>query len=680
MTARYPFVRIVAMHMLYAVLLLLAGGGVASLALGKSPRALTAASVASVLASLLGFPVALSVFLEGSTLSGHLPLPLPLGHCLLQIDSLASAFLLPVFLLSAVGGALLPARILALEESADLPVRYGRHGFFYCTLIAAMVLVLTAADAVFFLIAWEIMSLAPFFLISPQDRDSKERFATWIYLVAAHIGVLPLLLLFASLSVEAGSSAFAALYAFEGLQNAGLLFALAFIGFGLKMGLVPLHMWMPEAHASAPGHVAVLLSGVMLNLGLYGVLRVLTLLGSAPAGWAQALMAVGAVSGIVGIVLGLAQSDMKRTLAYSSAENMGIICLALGAGILAANNGATTAAALLLAGAFLHMWNHSLFKSLLFLGANAVKETTHVTASRLLGGLQKRIPFTGGCFAFGCAAIAGVPPLNGFMSELVMYLGFVFGSEATNGETALLFWVAFFLLGAIAGLALFAFTRLFGLVFLGSPRSAASLEAREPEPLLRGMLLFLAFSCLCVSLGGAWIIRALEPLLTSFTLRLSLPVPLASGDFTPGVEALRWYALCGLLLLLLFSAISLLRKRTVAANGSSGSPTWDCGYRLPSARMQYSGGSFSLSLTLLLKPLLRPLLTIPVIKGLFPTAEKAFMASPDWPTELWERLLFKPVAALADKTKELQTGLVNIYVLYIFIALMTALVWALGWS
>lgn len=668
------------MHMLYVVLLLLLGGGAASLALGKSPRALTAASAASVLASLLGFHFSLGIFLENSTFSGQLPLPLPLGHCLLHIDSLASVFLLPVFLLSAIGGALLPARILALEESADLPVRYGRHGFFYCTLIAAMVLVLTAADAIFFLIAWEIMSLAPFFLISPQDRDSKERFATWIYLVAAHLGVLPLLLLFALMSVEAGSSAFAVLHAFADWQSAGALFALAVIGFGLKMGLVPLHMWMPEAHASAPGHVAVLLSGAMLNLGLYGVLRVLTLLGSAPVWWAYTLMAAGAVSGVTGIVLGLAQSDMKRTLAYSSAENMGIILLALGAGLLAANNGAATASALLLAGAFLHMWNHSLFKSLLFLGANAVKEATHVTTSRLLGGLQKRIPFTGGCFAFGCAAIAGVPPLNGFMSELVMYMGFAFGSESVDGATSLLFWVAFFLLGAIAGLALFAFTRLFGLVFLGSPRSAASLEAREPEPLLRGMLLFLALACLCVSLGGHWLIRGLEPLLTSFTLRLSLPAPLAPADFTPGVEALRWYALCGLLLLLIFSATALLRKRTVAANGSSGSPTWDCGYRLPSARMQYSGGSFSLSLALLLKPLLRPLLEVPVIRGLFPAAEKSLMASPDWPTELWERLLFRPVAALADKAKELQLGLVNVYVLYIFIALMTALVWALGWS
>ena len=668
------------MHMLYAVLLLLVGGGLASLFLGRSRHALTVASGASVLGSLLGLNVTFSVFLEGSTLSGHLPLPLPLGHCLFQLDPLSSAFLLPVFLLSAIGGALLPARILAMEQGMNLPVRYGRHGFFYCTPIAAMVLALTASDAVLFLIAWEIMSLSPFFLISPQDRDAKERFATWIYLVAAHLAVLPLLLLFASMSVEAGSSAFAAMYAFDGWQSAGLLFALSLVGFGVKMGLVPLHMWMPEAYASAPGHVAVLLSGAMLNLGLYGVLRTLTLLGFGSVWWAYTLMAVGALSGLTGIIIGLAQSDMKRTLAYSSAENMGIICLALGAGLLAGHHGATTAAALLLAGVFLHMWNHSLFKSLLFLGADAVRETTHVTASGLLGGLQKRIPFTGGCFAFGCAAIAGIPPLNGFMSELVIYMGFALGSRATTGESSLLFWAAFFLLGSIAGLTVFAFTRLFGLVFLGSARSPASLEAREPEPLLRGMLLFLPLACLGISLGGPWVIASLEPLLTSFTLRLGLPMPLASGDFIPGVEVLRWYALCGLLLLLFFGAVALLRKRTVTVNGSSGSPTWDCGYRLPSARMQYSGGSFSLSLALLLRPLLRPLLGIPAIRGLFPPAAKALVASPDWPTDLWERLLFKPVASLADKAKELQLGLVNVYILYIFIALMTALVWALGWS
>lgn len=669
------------MPMLYAVLVLLFGGGLASLLLGRRPQALTVASLAAVAASLLGLNFSLLLFLNGATLSGHLPLPLPLGQCLFMADPLSAFFLLPVFLLSAIGGALLPGRVRALESGSESSVRYGRHGFFYCMLIAAMVLVITAADAVFFLISWEIMSLTPFFLISPQDRDSKERYAVWIYLVAAHLGVLPLLLLFASMTVETGATTFFAFASFEGWRNVSLLFVLALIGFGVKAGLAPLHMWMPEAHASAPGHVAILLSGTMLNLGVYGIARILTLLGIGASWWAYLLMGVGVFSGLLGILLGLAQSDMKRTLAYSSAENMGIILLALGSALLAGQHAATGAAALLLAGAFLHLWNHSLFKSLLFLGANAVKESTHVTTIRRLGGLQKRIPFTGGCFALGCAAIAGIPPLNGFMSELVIYMGFALGGEATAGtEASLLFWIAFFLLGTIAGLAVFAFTRMFGLVFLGTPRSPESLEAKEPDLLLRSLMLLLAGLCLVVSLAGPWLLKALEPLLRYFTLRLSLPVPLGGRDLVLGETVLTWYAFSGLALLLLFAALSLLRKKNVERLGQSGSPTWDCGYRLPSARMQYTGGSFSLSLSLILRPLLRPLVRLPSIQALFPGPSKALMAAPDWPTQVWERLLFRPIALVAEKTKDLQLGLVNVYILYIFLALMTALVWALGWS
>lgn len=687
------------MLIFYTVLLLLFGGGLASLALGSRERALTVASVSVVAASCLGFGFSLYLLVDGATLSGNLPFPLPLGHCLFAVDPLSSAFLLPVFLLAALGGALLPARIRALEgakahdarnrdlQEGDIRLHktpFGRHGFFYCTLVAAMVLVLIAGDAVFFLIAWEIMSLAPFFLISPQDKDSKERHASWIYLIAAHLGALPLLLLFAGMTVEAGASGFFALAAYgsQGLWiNAGLFFILALVGFGVKVGLVPLHMWMPEAHASAPGHVAVLLSGTMLNLGLYGIMRALTLLGPSATWWAYTLMGAGAFSGILGILIGLAQSDMKRTLAYSSAENMGIVCLALGAALLAGHFSAPAAASLLLGGAFLHMWNHSVFKSLLFLAANAVKETTHVTTIQRLGGLHKRIPFTGGCFALGSAAIAGIPPLNGFMSEMLIYIGFALGGEASRGsEASVVFWLAFFILGSIAGMAVFAFTRMFGLVFLGTPRGPESLEAKEPEPLLKSVMLFLAALCLGISVAGPLLFSALTPLLHYFSLRLGLPVAITASGLAFGEKVLAWYAFAGVLLLALLGLAAWFRRRAVERNGFSTGLTWDCGYRFPSARMQYTGGSFAHTLALILKPLLRPFLETPKIKDLFPGPAQAVMTTPDWPTTVWERYIFRPVAFVAEASKGLQHGLVNLYILYIFIALMAALVWALGWS
>lgn len=676
------------MPILYLVLALYAGGAVTSLLLGRRKNALAVASFFAVSASVIGFCFAVFLLAGGEQFAGTLPLPLPMGACSLSLDPLAAVFLLPVFFLSAAGGFLLPARISALEGKAfEGSVHYGRHGFFFCLLALSMVLVLSAADAVFFLIAWEMMSLAPFFLISPQDRDSKERNAVWIYLLAAHLGALPLLLLFAGMTVEAGGTGFAALHEFAGdalsggWSNAGFFFALGLAGFGVKAGLVPLHMWMPEAHASAPGHVAVLLSGTMLNLGIYGIMRLLTLLGPPEFWWACALVAVGAFSGLLGILLAIAQSDIKRTLAYSSAENMGLVVLALGAGMLACLNDISVAAALLLGGAVLHMWNHSLFKSLLFLGANAIKESIHVTTIQHLGGLQKRMPVTGGCFAVGCAAIAGIPPLNGFMSELVIYMGFVFGSEGLRGTwTSLLFWLAFVLLAAIAGMALFAFTRMYGLAFLGAPRSSEARVAGEPEHGLRGVMSGFAVLCLGASLAGPILFNALSSLIVWFAGEVNPHMSMQVADVATGRHSLAWYSLAGVFLAVVSGGVWLWVRKRVRENGEQSGPTWDCGYRYPTARMQYSGGSFAHSLVLMLRPLIRSRIETPEIRGLFPKEPRAVMSTPDWPAKAWEKLLFSPVAFLSDRAKDLQLGLVNIYILYILVALIAALVWALGWT
>jgi len=665
----------------YLVLLLLFGGGLASLCLGRREPALRVASYAVTAASVIGFAYTIVLLPGGATLTDSLPFPLPLGECRFAVDPVTAFFMLPVFFICAVGGILLPSRMRLLQKDSAMPLEFGRHGFFYCMLAAGMVLVLMASDAVLFVIAWEIMSLAPFFLISPRDGNSRERNACWLYLVAAHLGALLLLYLFAGMSVESGSTDFAAFTAYSGWKNAGLFFVLALVGFGVKLGLVPMHMWMPDAYSTAPGHVALPLSGAMVNLGLYGIVRMLTIFGLGPAWWAYALMIAGALSGILGILIGLAQSDLKRTLAYSSAENMGIICLALGAAMLAARYQATFAVALLLGGAFLHIWNHSLFKSLLFLAANALNESTQVTSIPFLGGLFRRIPFTGGCFALGSAAIAGIPPLNGFMSELLMYFGFAMSSQATRGtEASFIFWGAFFMLGAIAGMAVFAFTRMFGLAFLGAPRSPKVMEAHEPDSLMQGCMLLLAVLCVTVSLSGPLLFQALASLFHYMSLRLDLPVPVQDLHMSFGASVLLWYALAGVLAALLFLLVWRLRTRAVAVNGSAEGMTWDCGYRFPTARMQYSGGSFAHTIAVMLRPLLRSRISTPDVKGLFPQEAAADMQTPDWLAALWEKLVFHPIEKLADYVKDFQSGLVNIYILYIFITLLLALAWALGWS
>lgn len=672
------------MVIFYCVFALLMGGAFLSLFWGRKERALKAASWAVAGASTLGFFFAFVPLLTGTRMEATLPIPLPLGSCTLGIDPLSSIFLLPVFFLSGIGGILLPSRVHALEAfGRNEPIHYGRHGFFFCLLVASMTLVLTASDTILFLVAWEVMSLAPFFLISPQDKDSQERYAGWLYLVAAHLGAFPLLMLFAGMGMETGSTEFAELVrqASGGWEAPGLFFLLALAGFGLKCGIVPLHVWMPEAYPSAPGHVSVVFSGAMLNLGLYGLLRVLTFLGTPEAWWAYALMGAGAFSGFLGILLALGQTDIRRSLAYSSVENMGIIFLALGAALLAALNGIASATAFLLAGLIFHMWNHSLFKSLLFLGINAVKESANATTLQRLGGLQKRMPVTGGCFAVGCAAIAGIPPLNGFMGEMLIYMGFAMGSSAMPGSwTALAFWAAFGVLGAIAGMALFVFTRIFGLAFLGAPRSPEVSQAKEHTGPIIAVMLMLAALCLTVSLAGPMLFRILAPFTDWLQGELMLSVPLGDAELLPGRSILFRYAVGAVLLFSVVGLVFWFRRKTVGQNGSDSGPTWDCGYRYPSARIQYTGGSFANSMALLLRFLMRPRIETPDIKAPFPVEPRATMTVPDWPTSLWDRLVFRPVDFLAEKAKNLQHGLVNIYILYILIALMTALIWALGWA
>src|SRR5207248_1872894 len=273
----------------------------------------------------------------------------------------------------------------------------------------------------------EVMALSPFFLVMFDDRKTAARHAAWIYLAATHLGTAFLLVLFIVLGGAAGSSDFDAYRSV--LQNnpglASLVFVLALIGFGSKAGIVPAHVWLPEAHPAAPSHISALMSGAMIKVGIYGLVRILTLLGTPQPWWGWTLIAIGASSGVLGVLFALAQHDLKRLLAYSSIENIGIILLGIGIGVLGLATGTPALAVIGFAGGLLHTLNHSIFKGLLFLGAGAVQHASHSLEFEQLGGLLKRMPWTGAAFLAGAAAIVGLPPLNGFISEfLLFYSGF----------------------------------------------------------------------------------------------------------------------------------------------------------------------------------------------------------------------------------------------------------------
>ncbi|MBI4845010.1 MAG: hypothetical protein HY810_00800 [Candidatus Omnitrophica bacterium] len=400
-------------------------------------------AIGAVCACVLGLSSLFIVYNSPGCAELSIPWFVPDGSLSVAIDSLGALFLFPIFILSALA---------ALYGAEYLRHYYGKKNigsawFFFNLLIASMVLVVISRNAILFLLAWEMMSMSSFFLVLFEGEKKEAAQAGLIYLIAAQIGTLFLLAMFILLSKDSGS------FDFPGSQITApgflhsIIFLCALIGFGTKAGFMPMHIWLPEAHPAAPSHVSAVMSGVMIKTGIYGLLRVINFLGTPCVWWGWLLIFIGIVSGIFGILFALAQQDLKRLLAYSSIENIGIISMGIGLGVLGMSMNNPTLIVLGFAGGLLHVINHAFFKGLLFLGAGVILHETGTRKIDLLGGLLKKMPVTGFCFLVGAAAICGLPVLNGFISEFLIYfasLKGIFGSGIT----------VFVCLGIIASLAL----------------------------------------------------------------------------------------------------------------------------------------------------------------------------------------------------------------------------------
>lgn len=593
-------------------------------------------------------------------------------------DPLTGLFLLPIYGLSAVCALFGGGYLAHMRGTRGL----GSQWLFYGLLTASMALVVLARNAVLFLMAWEIMSLSSWLLVTFESEREETRQAGITYLVATQIGTAFLLVMFLVLGsgpVPGGDTAgaafdFARFTAAPG-AGAGIVFLLALVGFGTKAGIVPLHTWLPEAHPAAPSHVSALMSGVMIKTGIYGILRVLSFLGAPPAWWGWTLACVGAVSGIVGVLFALAQHDIKRLLAYHSVENIGIICLGLGVGLLGVSYGAPLVAVLGFAGGLLHVINHALFKGLLFLGAGAAAQAAGTREMDRLGGLLRRMPLTGAAFLIGAAAICGLPPLNGFVSELLVFTGAFKAVSLQPVPHAAAAAVVVAALALVGGLAAACFTKAFGIVFLGEPRSSAAAEAREPGLSMLVPMLLLAAGCAAVGLLGPLAVWAAAPLAAQLA---RLPLSAGAELLEPMSAGLRTAlgaagVLAGLVAALWLLRGLLLRKRNVAQG-----VTWDCGYVKPDARMQYTSSSFAQPLTEMFRGLLSTRRGGLPITRLFP-AESTF--STETPDVFSVRLLrpgIRGVGSLLSSLRWLQHGRLQLYVLYIAIALVALLVWRLA--
>ncbi|MBI4602301.1 MAG: oxidoreductase, partial [Planctomycetes bacterium] len=565
----------------------LVGGGLAALLASARPRlATTVGAGASVAGCALGLVPAARALLGAPPEPFRAAWSVPYGSLSLGLDPLSAVFLLPTLVLGAIA-SVYGAGYLGSRGHGR---RLGSAWLVQNLLLASLVAVVVARNGVLFLVAWEVMALASFALVVFEDELESVRRAGWTYLVATHLGTAFLLALFVLLGRGSESLDFEG-FAAGGARAPGALFLLALAGFGTKAGLMPVHVWLPEAHPAAPSHVSALLSAVMIKTGVYGILRTLTFLGPPSPWWGWTLVAVGGASAVLGILFALAQGDLKRLLAYSSVENVGWIAVGIGLGLLGQASGLAALAVLGFAAALFHVWSHGVMKALLFLGAGSILHATGTRELSRLGGLLKRMPWTGLASMAGAAAIAGLPPFSGFASELLLltaaFRGGLGGAgAAAQGLTSLevLSLGVIAAVALVAGLAAAAFAKAAGIALLGEPRSEEAARARESGLLLRVPMGILVLGTLALGAAAPLAVRALEPALAV----LGLPAQAARDGLRIASETLALVAVAGAVLAGLSAVLAVLRLALLARREVRSAVTWDCGYARPTARMQYT--------------------------------------------------------------------------------------------
>jgi hydrogenase-4 component B len=545
----------------------------------------------SLLTSLLSCAASVAELLHGSMpTSLSLPLGIPWLGVHFRLDALSAYFLAVVSLGSFA------ASLFALG--------YGRHEEaparvlpFYPAFLAGMTLVVLADDAFTFLVSWEFMSLSSWALVMAHHRDRDNVRAGYIYLVMASFGTLALLLTFGLLAGPDGGYAFAEIRnAHPSALLAALVLILALIGAGSKAGLVPLHVWLPLAHPAAPSHVSALMSGVMTKVAVYGFVRIVFDLAGPPAWWwSIVVLTLGGVTAAMGVLYALMQNDLKRLLAYSTVENIGIIFIGLGLALAFKAHGMDFAAALAMTAGLLHVLNHSLFKSLLFFGAGAVLSATGERDMEHLGGLIHRMPRTAFVFLVGCAAISALPPLNGFVSEWLTFQAILLSPQLPSWGLKLAVPAVGALLALSAALAAACFVKAFGVTFLGRARTTAAERAQETDRFSLAAMFLLAALCLIAGVLPGVFMDALAPVVQAFAgARMPVQAGVEWLSIVPIAESRSSYnGLLVFLFMVISGTLAASAIHRLASDRLRRAPAWDCGFPDPSPVTQYSASSFA---------------------------------------------------------------------------------------
>jgi hydrogenase-4 component B len=569
----------------------------------------------------------------------------------LRLDAMSALFLA---LLALIGGAgAVYGREYWTDRAHPRSARSGR--VWWSALVLCLGLVLLTVNGLHFLIAWELFTVSAYFLVTLDRQKREVRAAGWLYLAASHVSMVFLFAFFALLAARTGSWELAAM---RDRPELAPLFWVALVGFGLKAGVFPLHVWLPSAHANAPSHVSAMLSGMTLKIGIYGLVRFSGWLPAPPqAGWVVAIL--GVTSAVLGVAFALGQHDLKRLLAYHSVENIGIILIGLGFALVAMVQDNAAWGRLALAGGLLHVWNHGLFKSLLFFSAGSVLHATGTREMSQLGGLWRMMPWTASLFALGAVAISGLPPLNGFVSEWLVYLG-LFDATMAHGPSA---WVAIpaaILLAVTGALALACFVKVCGVVFLGAPRSRAAAHAHESGPSMRGAMVVLGAACVAIGLAPVvfWpaVLRAVE-----------VWNPAWMGAQTP--EALGSLGRFNVALAVIASAAAVWLWQRVGRGDFSRALTWDCGFAAPTPRMQYTAGSFAAIITEWFAFILRPERHEHRPDVLLPLRASFAEHTPETVLEGVVEPVSGMVMRVSTAVRHLQHGRLQAYLLYLLLGL-----------
>jgi hydrogenase-4 component B len=625
----------------------------------------TIATIAIAIASLTGICGALLTLLGHASPVYAMPWGLPFGDPLLMVDPLAAIFLFVISLIS--GACAIYARGYWGAEQHPRTVR--RLSFFFGLLTASLAMIVMARNGVLFLFWWEVMSFAAYFCLITEDTKREVREAGTLYLIISHVSALSLFALFSFIKGMTGTFAFPAAGTFSPHSGMAIaIFMTALFGFGLKAGMMPLHVWLPSAHANAPSHISAILSGVVLKVGIYGLVRTFSFFADVPLWWGAVILTLGAISGIIGVAFAIGQHDLKRLLAYHSIENIGIILMGVGVALIGQSVGNSTMMLLGMAGALLHVVNHATFKALLFLGAGAIIHATGTREIDVMGGLQRRLPWTSGFFLVGAVAICGLPPLNGFVSEFLIYLGFLHGVTAQGGFAAGVPAMGAPALALIGGLAVACFVKVFGIVFLGAPRSESAAHAHEAPRTMLGGMTILAVVCFVIGLIP-WLAA---PLLQR-----------AVGGWRPGLAAvaeplattahLWWISGAAIFLVLIIGLTAVMLKSRLARLPSGSGETWGCGFTAPTTRMQYTASSFAEMLVTFFRAALQPHIHFPTVCGPFPRPDRFASHVPETMLDLVYIPMLQRLYAKTAPIRRMQNGHLQLYILYTFITLIVLL-------